>query len=61
MLVCRYAVNDLGGVTGLYYDSDKELSNVQMKKVAKNIKEYYDFVEFSLKGKSYAYYDREDM
>lgn len=51
--------SDLGGVTGLYYDSDKELSNVQMKKVAKNIKEYYDFVEFSKKGKSYAYYDRE--
>jgi len=51
--------SDLGGVTGLYYDSDKELSNSQMRRVAKNIKVYYDFVEFSVRGKSYAYYEKE--
>ena len=51
--------SDLGGVTGIYYDSDKKLSDAQMKIVAKNVKIYYDYVEFCVKGKSYAYYDKD--
>lgn len=50
--------SDLGRVTGLYYDSDKKLSSNQMKRAVKKIQIDFDFVEFSLKGKSYAYYDR---
>lgn len=51
--------SDIGGVTGLFYDSDEKLSSTQMKKVAKKIKIEFDFVEFSKNRVSYAYYDRE--
>ena len=49
--------DDSGGLTSLYYYSDKTLTDGQIKRVAKKIKLKYGYVLFSAKGNSeYAYY-----
>lgn len=53
--------DDSDGYTVLNYRTDKRLTDSQIKKVCKKIKEDYFYVMFSAKGdENYAYYLRDD-